>query len=150
MNDNKSTSGWIFTIVGGVISWASKKRTCITHSTMKFEFIALLVVGKEVEWLRSLLFDIKLWLQSMPPISLYRDSEATMFRAYNKIYNEKSRHISLRLEYVRQLITNGVISIVYVRTNKSLVYPLTKGLRKDLVKDTSSGMGLKPFFENNY
>ena len=44
--DNKSTSGWIFTIAGGAVSWASKKQTCITHSTMESEFIALAAAGK--------------------------------------------------------------------------------------------------------
>ena len=146
-SDNKSTSGWIFTIGGGAVSWASKKQTCITHSTMESEFIALVAAGKEAEWLRNLLFDIQLWPQPMPSISLYCDSEATLSRAYNKVYNGKSRHISLRHEYVRQLITDGVINVVYVRTNKNLADPLTKGLARDLVKDTSSGMGLKPFFE---
>jgi hypothetical protein len=33
-SDNKSTSGWIFSLGGGVISWASKKQTCISHSTI--------------------------------------------------------------------------------------------------------------------
>ncbi|KAH9659333.1 hypothetical protein KPL70_023823 [Citrus sinensis] len=143
--DNKSTSGWIFTIAGGTVSWASKKQTCITHSTMESEFIALASTGKEAEWLRNLLFDIMLWPQPMPSISLYCDSEATLSRAYNKLYNGKSRHISLRHEYVKQLIADGVINIVYVRTNKSLADPLTKGLSRDLVKDTSFGMRLKPF-----
>ena len=45
--DNKSTSGWIFTIARGAVSWASKKQTCITHSTMESEFIALAAAGKE-------------------------------------------------------------------------------------------------------
>jgi len=50
----------------------------------------------------------------------------------------------LRHEYVKQLIADGVINIVYVMTNKNLADPLTKGLLRDLVKDTSFGMGLKP------
>ena len=49
LSDNKSTSGWIFTIGGGAISWASKKQTCISHSTMEAEFIALSAASKEVE-----------------------------------------------------------------------------------------------------
>ncbi|PKI68075.1 hypothetical protein CRG98_011671 [Punica granatum] len=61
LSDNKSTSGWIFTIGGGAISWASKKQTCISHSTMEAEFIALAAAGKEAELLRDLLLDIKLW-----------------------------------------------------------------------------------------
>ena len=62
---------------------------------MESEFIALAVIGKEVEWLRNMLLDIKLWPQPMPVISLHCDNEATMYRAYSKVYNGKSRHISM-------------------------------------------------------
>ena len=101
MGDNKSTSGWIFTLGGGAISWASKKQLCISHSTMEFEFIALASAGKKAERLRNMLYDIELWPQPMSSISIYCDSQATMSKAYSKIYNGKSRHISLRHEYVR-------------------------------------------------
>ncbi|XP_077252586.1 uncharacterized protein LOC143891992 [Tasmannia lanceolata] len=37
-DDHSSTSGWIFTLGGGAVSWASKKQTCITTSTMEAEF----------------------------------------------------------------------------------------------------------------
>lgn len=47
--DNSSTSGWVFLLGGGAISWASKKQTCITSSTMESEFVALAAAGKEVE-----------------------------------------------------------------------------------------------------
>lgn len=144
-NDNKSTSGWVFILGGGAVSWASKKQTCITHSTMESEFIALAAAGKEAEWLRNMLLDIKLWPQPMPSISLYCDSQATMSKAFSKVYNGKSRHISLRHEYVRELISNGTISIVYVKSCENLADPLTKGLPRDLIKSTSAGLGLRPF-----
>jgi len=92
--DNKSTLGYIFTLVGATISWASKNQTCISHSTMEAEFIALADTDKEAEWLRNLLLDIELWPQPMLPISLHYDSEATMSRVYSKIYNGKSIYIS--------------------------------------------------------
>ena len=144
-NDNKSTSGWVFTLAGGAVSWASKKQTCITHSTMESEFVALAAASKEAEWLRNLLLDIELWPQPMPAISLHCDSQATMSKALNKIYNGKSRHISLRHEFVRQLISEGIITIVYVRSCKNLADPFTKALLRDLIRSTSAGMGLKPF-----
>lgn len=115
---------------------------------MESEFIALAAAGKEAEWIRNLLLEIELWPQPMPSISLYCDSEATLSRAYNKVYNGKSRHISLRHEYVKQLITDGVINIVYVKSSNNLADPLTKALSRALVVSTSSGMGLKPFTEN--
>ena len=39
--DSKSTSGYLFTIGGAMISWKSSKQTCIARSTMESEFIAL-------------------------------------------------------------------------------------------------------------
>ena len=44
-----STSGYVFSLGGGTISWKSVKQTCITHSTMEYEFIALELVGQEAE-----------------------------------------------------------------------------------------------------
>ena len=74
VGDKHSTSGWIFTLGGGAVSWVSKKQTCITHSTMESEFVALAAIGKEAEWIRNLLLDIKLWPRPMPPISIHCDS----------------------------------------------------------------------------
>ncbi|GKF03393.1 hypothetical protein Tco_0030316 [Tanacetum coccineum] len=51
LKDSSSTSGWVFLLGGGAISWASKKQTCITGSTTESEFVALAVTGKEAEWL---------------------------------------------------------------------------------------------------
>ena len=45
----RSTSGYVFTFGAGAISWKSSKQTCIAHSTMEFEFIALELAGQEAE-----------------------------------------------------------------------------------------------------
>nr|GEV13632.1 zinc finger, CCHC-type [Tanacetum cinerariifolium] len=143
-SDSKSTTGWIFTLGGGAICWGSKKQTCITHSTMEAEFLALAAAGKETEWLRNMLLDIELWLQLMSVIFLHCDSQSTLSRAYNKVYNGKSRHISLRHAYIKELISNGIITIEYIRSCKNLADPFTKGLPKDIVFGTTREMGLKP------
>ncbi|GKE21657.1 hypothetical protein Tco_1433169 [Tanacetum coccineum] len=143
-SDSKSTTGWIFTLGGGAVCWGSKKQTCITHSTMEAEFLALAAAGKEAEWLRNMLLDIELWPKPMPAISLHCDSQSTLSRAYNKVYNGKSRHISLRHAYIKELISNGIITIEYIRSCKNLADPFTKGLPKDIVFGTTREMGLKP------
>ncbi|GKC26678.1 hypothetical protein Tco_1033972 [Tanacetum coccineum] len=143
-SDSKSTTGWIFTLGGGAVCWGSKKQTCITHSTMEAEFLALAAAGKEAEWLRNMLLDIELWPQPMAAISLHCDSQSMLSRAYNKVYNGKSRHISLRHAYIKELISNGIITIEYIRSCKNLADPFTKGLPKDIVFGTTREMGLKP------
>jgi len=49
----------------------------------------------------------------MSSISLHSNSQTTMFKAFSKIYNGKSRHISLRHEYIKQLISDRIITIAY-------------------------------------
>jgi len=47
--DLKSTSGYVFTLDGVVVSWKSFKQICVTKSIIKFEFIALYKGGEEVK-----------------------------------------------------------------------------------------------------
>ena len=62
----------------------------------------------------------------MSSIFLYYDSQAIMSKIFSKIYNEKSKHINLRHEYIRQSIYDGKIIIVYVRSCNNLVDFFTK------------------------
>ncbi|GJX64856.1 zinc finger, CCHC-type containing protein [Tanacetum coccineum] len=141
--DNSSTSGWVFLLGVGAISWAFKKQTCITCSTIKSEFVALAAAGKEAEWLKNLLIEIPLWVTPIAPISIRCDSVATLAKAYSQMYNEKSRHLGVRHSMIRELITNEVVSIEFLRSQQNLVDHLMKGLARDLVIKSVEGMGLK-------
>ncbi|GJT88613.1 zinc finger, CCHC-type containing protein [Tanacetum coccineum] len=81
--DNLFTNGCVFLLSGGAISWASKKKTCITSSIMESEFVALAAAGKEAEWLRNLILEIPLWSKFITPISIRCDSAATLAKAYS-------------------------------------------------------------------
>ncbi|XP_071708837.1 secreted RxLR effector protein 161-like [Rutidosis leptorrhynchoides] len=110
VEDHSSTTGWIFLFGGGAISWASKKKTYITNSTMESKFVALAAAGKEADWLRNLIHEIPLWPKPISPISIRCDSEATLAKAYSQMYNGKSRHLGVRHNMVRELISHVVIS----------------------------------------
>nr|GEX33302.1 zinc finger, CCHC-type [Tanacetum cinerariifolium] len=117
--NNSSTSGWVFMLGGGAISWAFKKQTCITGSTMEYEFMAMAAVGKEAEWLKNLLLEI--------PFAV------TLATTYNQMYNRKSRHLGVRHRMICELITNEVVSKEFVRSQQNLADHLAKGLARDLV-----------------
>lgn len=132
-NESKSTSGYVFTLAGGAVSWKSAKQTCIARSTIKSEFIALDKVGEEVEWLRNFLMDVLLWSKPIPTISIYCVSQVAISRAQNSSYNGKSRHIRRRHNTVRQLLKDGIIAIDYVKSSDNIADPLTKGLARELI-----------------
>ncbi|RVW58556.1 Retrovirus-related Pol polyprotein from transposon TNT 1-94 [Vitis vinifera] len=51
-DDRKSTSGYIFMLAGGAISWKSVKQSLIASSTMYAEFVACYGASSQAVWLR--------------------------------------------------------------------------------------------------
>lgn len=70
-------------------------------------------------------------------IPILCDNQATLGRAYNEVYNSKSRHVSLRHDYVRKLIKDEIISLVYMKLNDNLADPLTKMFTRESMRTTS-------------
>nr|GEU63428.1 zinc finger, CCHC-type [Tanacetum cinerariifolium] len=99
--------------------------------------------GKGVEWLKNLLLEIPLWVKPMAPISICCDSVATLANAYSQMYNGKSRHLGVRHSMIRKLITNGVVSIEFMRSQQDLADHLTKGLARDFIIKSAEVMRLK-------
>ena len=85
-----------------------------------------------------------MWPKPVPGICIHCDSQSAISRAQNHMYNGKSPHICRRHNTVRQLLSNGIISIDYIKSKENIADPLTKGLTKELVYSSSKGMGLKP------
>ena len=54
----RSTTGYVFTLAGGVISWMSKLQDTIALSTTEAEYIAASDAYKEEIWLKGLLDEI--------------------------------------------------------------------------------------------
>ncbi|KAL9268686.1 Retrovirus-related Pol polyprotein from transposon TNT 1-94-like protein, partial [Drosera capensis] len=52
-DSRKSTSGYVFMLAGGAISWRSAKQTLVTTSTMEAEFVACFEASKQAIWLRN-------------------------------------------------------------------------------------------------
>nr|GEY20364.1 hypothetical protein [Tanacetum cinerariifolium] len=114
--DNSSTSGWVFLLGGGAIFLAFNKQTCITGSTMESKFVALVAAGKEAKWLKNLLLEIPLCSKPITPISNRCNSAATLAKTYSQMYNEKYRYLGVRHNMIRELNTNRLISIEFVRS----------------------------------
>ncbi|GKA57288.1 zinc finger, CCHC-type containing protein [Tanacetum coccineum] len=112
--NNSSTSGWVFLLSGAA--------------------------GKEAEWLRHLILEISLWSKPITPISIRYDSAATLAKAYSEMYNGKSRHLGVKHSMIHELITNGVVSIEFVRSQRNLADHLMKGLARHLVLKYVEGM----------
>jgi len=48
------------------------------------------------------------------------------------MYNRKSRHIRRRNNIVKHLLSNGIISILYLKSKENIMYLLTNDLLREL------------------
>ena len=60
------------------------------------------------------------------------------------MYNEKSRHIRRRHNSTRQLFSSEIIRINYVKSMDNVSNPVAKGLTREGVEGSSTGMRLWP------
>jgi hypothetical protein len=140
-----ATSGYVFTLGGGVVSWRSSKQTILTKSTMEAELTALDTASAEAEWLRELLSDLPVVEKPIPAILMNCDNQTVITKVNSAKDNAKStRHVKRRLKSVRKLRNSGVITVAYVQTDKNLAGPFTKGLSRNVIEIASREMGLRP------
>ena len=143
-DDSKATNDYIFSIASGAVSWKSKKQTILAQSTMESEMIALATASEEASWLRSLLAEIPLWERPIPAVLIHCDSTVAIAKIENRYYNGKKRQIRRKHNTVRELLSIGAVRVDHVRTDDNLADPLTKPLGRNMILETSSGVGLKP------
>ena len=59
-DSRKSTTGYIFMLAGGAISWKSVKQTLVASSTMEAEFIACFEASNQGIWLRNFITGLQI------------------------------------------------------------------------------------------
>ena len=123
----KSTSGFLFLVAGGAVSWRSRKQTCVDTSTCEAECIAVCMAFKESIWLSLLLAD----LQDTPkpkPIVLSVDNNGAIETAKNASVNERNKHIDLQYHFVRDAYKSNLIRLRHVDSENQIADCLTKPL----------------------
>jgi len=144
-DEMKATTGYMFTLGGGAVSWKSCKQTILTRSTMEAELTALDTSGVEAEFLRDLLMDLPVVEKPVPAILMNCDNQTVIVKVKSSKDNMKSnKHIRMRLKSVRRLRNSGVIALDYIQTAKNLADPFTKGLSRVVIDSASREMGMRP------
>jgi hypothetical protein len=57
--DRRSTTGFVFMIGGGAISWSSKRQPTITLSTTEVKYMVNTQATKEAIWITKLMMDLR-------------------------------------------------------------------------------------------
>ncbi|XRB22878.1 retrovirus-related Pol polyprotein [Pseudoscourfieldia marina] len=128
--NRRSTSGYIFFLNGGPISWASYLQTTVALSTVESEVMALTEAIKEAIYIRRLLESLGAAQEG--PTIIYTDSTGAEALVDHPTSHRRTKHIEIRREFIKFHIGHETVKIERVSTKDQLADIMTKPLRQDI------------------
>jgi hypothetical protein len=144
IDTRRSTSGYVFGIGTGPISWSSKRQSTVSLSTYEAEYIGQTQATKEAIWLRNLLAEIAdMGERDIPTTVIYGDNQGSIALAKNAKFHGRSKYIDIQHHYVREKINDGTVELKYIETSRQIADGLTKPLSKVPFQQCRKALGLQ-------
>ncbi|XP_068490452.1 secreted RxLR effector protein 161-like [Phaseolus vulgaris] len=125
--DSKSTSGYVFLLSSGAVSWMSKKQPIVALSTTEVEFVAAATCACQAIWIRMVLKGLN-HVQHKGTIIMC-DNTSTIKLSKNPVMHGRSKHIRVRFHFLRDLVKSEKIELVHCGTQKQVADVMTKALK---------------------
>lgn len=128
-DDRVSMGSYLVSINRAPISWRAFKQKTVSLSTMESELISMTEAAKEIVWIQRVLAECgKYSLLKGDSISciLYADNQAAISFAKSDIENHRTKHIDVKLHYIRHLINEKLFELKFVSTKNNVADFLTK------------------------
>ena len=91
-------------------------------------------------WLRH--FGLELGDSVAEPTPLCLDNQGCIFLAVNPAIDRRTKHIDIRYHYIRYVIEEGTLRLIYCPTGDMTADVLTKALPSPKVKHFAAALGL--------
>lgn len=140
LDTRRSTTGYVFLLGGGAVSWASKVQPTVALSTAEAEYMAAASAAKEALWLRKLMGD--LGVECAAPVLIHCDSQAALKLLVNPVVSQRSKHIDVLHHFARERVARREVRYEYCRTECMIADCLTKAVSEHKFVSCSAGMGL--------
>jgi len=140
VEDRKSTSGYVFMLSSGAISWSSKKQPIVTLSTTEAEFISATSCACQAIWLRRILQ--QLGQNQEESTTIHCDNSSAIKLCKNPVLHGRSKHIDVRFHFIRELTNMGVVEVIHCNTQNQIADIMTKPLKNDAFVKLRGLMGI--------
>ena len=140
LDDRKSTSGYVFMLGGGPISWKSRKQQSVALSSTEAEYLAMSDATTEAIWLRGLLDE--LGQTQLEPTVIHEDNQGSIALSKNPEKHSRMKHIDIRYHFIREKVTSKEIIPSYINTKEQLADILTKPIPKDQFEKLREELGV--------
>ncbi|XP_070039999.1 secreted RxLR effector protein 161-like [Nicotiana tomentosiformis] len=141
-DSRKSTSGNVFTLGGGAISWRRIKKTCIADSTMEAEYVEASEAAKEAVWLGNFLRELGVVPSIQAPITLYCDNSGAVANLKEPRSHKRAKHIERKYHLIREIVQRGDVVVTKIASENNLADPFTKSLPQKTFERYVDGMSV--------
>ncbi|KAH9654970.1 hypothetical protein KPL70_022170 [Citrus sinensis] len=139
LDKRRSTTGFVFTMCGGAVSWKASLQSVVALSTTEAEYIALTEAVKEAKWIRGIISEMGL---TQDTILICCDSSSAIQLSKNSKYHERTKHVDVRLHFIREEIERGVVDVVKISTEVNPADALTKPIPTVKFRNSLSLIGV--------
>uniref|UniRef100_A0AAV1VG84 Reverse transcriptase Ty1/copia-type domain-containing protein n=1 Tax=Peronospora matthiolae TaxID=2874970 RepID=A0AAV1VG84_9STRA len=142
--DRKSTSGYVFMLLGTPVSWGSKKQPSVSLSTSEAEYIALSLAIQEGKWIHRLLCEIMMAAnEEGPELMIHEDNQSCIKMTKNPVNHGRTKHINIKYHHIRDEVKRGEVKLKYCETAVMLADIMTKGLHGPRHKEMTATLGVR-------
>ncbi|PLW28356.1 hypothetical protein PCANC_23994 [Puccinia coronata f. sp. avenae] len=117
-----------------LIFWKSTKQPTVSLSSTEAEYKALSDACKEIVWVRNITQEIFPSL-SHQSTSVFVDNRGAIDLALSQMSQNsfRTKHMDLRLHFVRELVTDKTVQLCYVSTQRNIADFLTKPVGRSVI-----------------
>ena len=127
-DNGRSTTGYLFFLAGGPISYGAKTQTLTAQSTVEAEIQALSYSAREAVYISNFMTELNFKTFGSVPIN--SDSTGALTVAGNAMHSQRTKHVALRYFFIRELVLRGQITLHHRPSEHQLADIATKYLPK--------------------
>ena len=139
LDTRRSTTGYVFILHGGAITWLSKRQSTVAVSTTEAEYVAAAQATKEALWLRVLLADLGIVVNTFP---IRADNQSALKLLKNPVVSNRAKHIDVVYHFARERVVKGDVKFDYICTDEMLADMLTKPVPRSKLELCCEGIGM--------
>jgi hypothetical protein len=128
VDERKSTSGGVFFLGDSLVAWLRKKQGSISLSTTEVEYIVVSTCCTQVLWMIQTLGDLEVNYNAS--IQFHCDNTSAISVSKNLVFHSKTKHITMKYHFLREQVTNTIVSLHYIPSKDQIVDIFTKLLAK--------------------
>jgi len=127
LDSRRSTTGYVFLMFGGAVSWSSRLQPTVAVSTVEAEYLSAGQVVKEALWFRKLGVDLGF---DLGHVQIYCDNHGAIQLLKHPITSQRSKHIDVIHHFAKERVARKEVNFVFCRTEDMKADILTKALGK--------------------